>query len=234
MSTGARLIMSDFRRRGVILAGHGMLRAGKVWHSQVFSMIEGEPFAALSGHGPLPEAGSRTFEAYTIFVSMVAERLRVFLQDGDLRSFFFNRQFGDVVQEVPAAYWARPESVAMLQRDFFDAFEIQSSLSQPVPRDSFYFSVSDVTEILQPGFAKKKSVPNKVPLPRAKQRELVDALRSIVDQNEGIRRKEQFKMLEELPEFRGYWITDSNFRAAAKGVPVKRGRPRKEASSVTT
>jgi hypothetical protein len=29
------------------------------------------------------------------------------------------------------------------------------------------------------------------------------------------------------------WIKDSNFRAAAKNVPVKRGRPRKEASSVT-
>jgi len=71
-------------------------------------------------------------------------------------------------------------------------------------------------------------------LPRAKQRELVGALRSIVEQNEGIRRKEQFKRLEELPEFRGYTITHSNFRAAAKDVPVKRGWPRKEASSVTT
>jgi hypothetical protein len=205
-----------------------MLRAGKLWHGKVFIMIEGEPFAALSGHGPLTEAGSRTFEAYTMVVSMVAERLRVFLQDGYLRSFFFNRQFGDVFQEVPAAYWARPESVAMLQRVFLDAFEIQSSSSQPVPRDSFYFSVSDLTEILQPGFAKKKSVLNKVPLPRAKQPELVDALRLIVEQNEGIRRKEQFKRLEELPEFRGYTITQSNFRAAAKDVPVKRGRPRKE------
>jgi hypothetical protein len=234
MSTIARLIMSDFPRRGVIRAGQGMLRAGKVWHSKVFSMIEGEPFAALSGHGPLPEAGSRTFAAYTMLVSMVAERLRVFLQNGDLRSFFFNRQFGNVFQEVPAAYWASPESVAMMQRVFFEAFETQSSLLQPVPRDSIYFSVSDLTEILQPGFAKKKSVVDKVPLPRAKQPKLVDALRSIVEQNEGIRREKQFKLLEELPEFRGYWITDSDFRAAAKSVPVKRGRPPKEAHSVTT
>jgi hypothetical protein len=160
-----------------------------------------------------------------MFVSLVAERLRVFLQDGDLRSFFFNRQFGNVVQEVPAAYWARPESAAMLQRVFFDAFEIQSSASQPVPADSIYFSVSDLTEILQPGFAKKKSVLHKKPLPKAQQRKLVDALRSIVEQNEGIRREKQFKLLEELPEFRDYWITDSDFRAAAKNVPVKRGRP---------
>jgi hypothetical protein len=50
--------MSDFRRRGLVRASLRMLRAGKLWHSKVFSMIEGEPLAALSGYGPLTEAGS--------------------------------------------------------------------------------------------------------------------------------------------------------------------------------
>jgi hypothetical protein len=229
----ARLIVNNFRQYGFIRASHGILRAAKVWHSEAFTLIEGKAFAALNGHGPLPEASSTAFEAHKTIISIVAERLRVFLLDGDLGSFFFNRQFGNVFQEVPPAYWAKLESRAMLERVFFEAFETQSTTSQPAPRDSFYFCVSDLTKILQSGSARKRSVIGKMPLPRAKQQKLADALRSIIEQNEGIRRKEQFKMLQELPEFRMYWITDRDLRAAAKEVPIKRGRPREDDSLVT-
>src|SRR5437868_5446666 len=150
------MIMSDFRRRGFVRASHGILKAAKIWHGATFTELEGK--VAVNGYGPLTAASSTIFAEYTRLVSDVVERLRVLLRDGELRSFLFNRQLSNFFQKVPSEYWAKPESAGTLERLFFEAFEIQSSVSQPVPRDSIYFSVSDLTELLEPGFANERLV----------------------------------------------------------------------------
>lgn len=65
----------------------------------------------------------------------------------------------------------------MLARLFYEAFEIQSSVSQPVPRDSIYFSASDLAELLNPGYAEKKRLAFvKIRLDAVAKKELADEL----------------------------------------------------------
>jgi hypothetical protein len=220
------MIMSDFRRRGFVRASHGILWAAKIWHGATFSEVEGK--AAFNGHGPLTAESSTIFAEYTRLVSDVVERLRVLLRDGELRSFLFNRQLSNLFQKVPSEYWAKPESAAMLERLFFEAFEIQSSVSQPVPRDSIYFSVGDLTELLEPGFANERLVFDKPHLDQGMKKDLADALRSLSERHPKLRRPDQYKMARELPEFRQYRITDRDLREAARKAPIPPGRPRKE------
>ena len=216
--------MSDFRRRGFIRASHGILKAKKIWHGATFGELEGR--AAVNGHGPLTAASSTIFAEYTRLVSDVVERLRVLLRDGELRSFLFNRQLSNLFQKVPCEYWAKPESAGTLERLFFEAFEIQSSVSQPVPCDSIYFSVGDLTELLEPGFANERLI---APLlDEGMKKDLADALRSLSERHPKLRRPDQFKMVRESAEFRRYRITDRDLREAARKAPIPPGRPRKE------
>jgi len=216
------MIMSDFRRRGFIRASHGILKAKKIWHGATFGELEGR--AAVNGHGPLTAASSTIFAEYTRLVSDVVERLRVLLRDGELRSFLFNRQLSNLFQKVPCEYWAKPESAGTLERLFFEAFEIQSSVSQPVPRDLIYFRLSDLTELLEPGSASF----GKMRLDEGTKQDLADALRSLSERHPKLRRPDQFKLVRELPEFRQYRITDRDLREAARKAPIPSGRPRKE------
>jgi hypothetical protein len=220
------MIMSDFRRRGFVRASHGILKAAKIWHGATFSELEGK--AAVNGHGPLTAASSTIFAEYTRLVSDVVERLSVLLRDGELRSFLFNRQLHNLFQEVPSEYWAKPESAGMLERLFFEAFEIQSSVSQPVPCDSIYFSVGDLTELLEPGFANERLVFYKIRLDEGTKKDPADALRSLSERHPKLRRPDQFKLVRELPEFLQYRITDRDLREAARKAPIPSGRPRKE------
>ena len=218
--------MSDFRRRGFVRASHGILKAAKIWHGATFTELEGK--VAVNGHGPLTAASSTIFAEYTRLVSDVVERLSVLLRDGELRSFLFNRQLHNLFQKVPSEYWAKPEAVGMLERLFFEAFEIQSSVSQPVPCDSIYFSVSDLAELLEPGFANERLVFYKIRLDEGMKKDLADALRSLSERPPKLRRPDQFKLVRELPEFQQYRITDRDLREAASKAPIPPGRPRKK------
>ena len=184
--------------------------------------------AAVNGHGPLTAANSIIFAEYMRLVSDVVERLRVLLRDGQLRSFLFNRQLSNLFQEVPSEYWVKPESADRLARLFFEAFEIQSSLSQPVPGDLIYFSVGDLTELLEPGSANERLVFCKIPLNESKKKDLADSLRSIKEQCPKLSRPDQFKLVRELPEFQHIRITDRDLRKAARKAPIPPGRPRKK------
>jgi len=220
------MTMSDFRRRGFVRASHGVSKAAKIWHGATFSELEGK--AAVNVHGPLTAANSTIFAEYTRLVSDVVERLRVLLRDGELRSFLFNRQLHNLFQKVPSEYWATPESAGMLERLFFEAFEIQSSVSQPVPRDLIYFSVGDLTELLEPGFTNERLVFYKIRLDEGAKQDLADALPSLSERHPKLRRPDQFKAARELPEFRQYRITDRDLREAARKAPIPPGRPRNE------
>src|SRR5712672_81131 len=123
------MIMSDFRRLGFVRTSHGILKAARIWHGATFSELEGKA----------------SFAEYARLIWDVVERLRVLLRDGELRSFHFNRQLNNLFQKVPSEYWVKPESAGRLARQFFEALEIQSSVSQPVPCDLIYFSVADLT-----------------------------------------------------------------------------------------
>jgi hypothetical protein len=103
------------------------LIAAKTWHMEIFSEIECKAAAAVNGHGPLSQASLPAFEKYKRLISSVAKRLNVSLRNGELRSFFFNRQFSDRFEAVLTAHWSEPESVGELVRLFFEDFEIQSS-----------------------------------------------------------------------------------------------------------
>ena len=109
-----------------------------------------------------------------------------------------------------------PKSAGMQERLFFEAFEIQSSVSQPVLRNSIYFSVGDLTELLEPGFANERLVFNKPHLDQGMKKDLADALRSLSERHPKLRRPDQYKMARELPEFRQYRITDRDLREAAR------------------
>jgi len=220
--------MSDFRRRGFVRAEHGILMAAQNWHKESFSEIEGKAAAAINGHGPLSQASLLAFEKYKRLISNVAKRLNVLLRDGELRSFFFNRQFADRFEAVPTAHWSEPESVGELVRLFFEAFEIQSSASKPVlPRDSLYFSGSDLAESLDLEFARRWPFV-KIPLDAVGKKELADALQSLSEQRPMRRRPDQFKAAKKLPELRQYRITDRDLREAARKRPLPLGRPRKK------
>jgi hypothetical protein len=219
--------MSDFRRRGFVRASHGILKAAKIWHgTATFNELEG--MAAVNGHGPLTAANSEVFAEYMRLVSDVVERLRVLLRDGQLRSFLFNRQLSNLFQEVPSEYWVKPDSADRLARFFFEAFEIQSSLSQPVPCDLIYFSVGDLTELLEPGSANERLVFYKIRLNESTKRDLADLLRSIAERRPKLSRPDQFKLVRELPEFQQIRITDRDLREAARKAPIPPGRPRKK------
>jgi hypothetical protein len=219
--------MSDFRRRGFIQAAHGISQAARIWHGEAFSMLEGQVAASVNGHGPLPAANSRAFEDYKRLISAVAERLTALLGNGDLRSFYFNRRFGSVFEAAPSEYWSKPESEGMLVRLYFEASEIQSSASQPVPRESLYFSVGELAELLNPGCGEKSLAFVKIPLDGPGKKNLAAALKWLSEQRPKIRRADQVQMVRDWPEFRKYRITDRDLREAARTVPLPRGRHRK-------
>jgi hypothetical protein len=212
--------MSDFRRRGFTRAAHGILQAARIWHGENFGVIEDRASFAVSGHGPLPAESAPASAEYKRFISEVAGRLHVFLLNGELRSFLFTTRFG--FQPVPREYWINPERVGMLEQLFFEAFEIQSSTSQPVLRDLIFFSVSDLVGLLDAGNAKRRAFVKK-PLDAEAEKRLADFLQSLSEQR--IPRPEQFRMARESPEFLG--ITDRDLRKAAKQAPLPPGRPRK-------
>jgi hypothetical protein len=106
-------------------------KVARIWHGATFSEFGDDP--GLNEHGPLTAAKLAKLADYRRLVSIVAERLRPFLQDRKVRSFLFNRQLRNFFQKVPCEYWADPESAGMLMRLFFEEFEIRSSSSQPVP-----------------------------------------------------------------------------------------------------
>jgi hypothetical protein len=215
--------MSDFRRRGFTRAAHGILQAARIWHGEDSRVIEDTASVAVSGHGPLPAASCVVFEEYKGLISAIAERLIGFLRNGELGSFHFNRQFGGVFDAAPAAFWSKPEAVDMLIQLFFEARETQSSASQPVPRDSLYFRVSDLAELLDAGNARRRTFFGK-PLDTEAKKRLADVLQSLSEQR--IPRPEQFPIVRESSEFLEYRITDRDFRKAAKRAPLPPGRPR--------
>ena len=43
--------MSDFLKRGFLRASHGILKAARIWHGEIFSEVDCKP--AINGHGPL-------------------------------------------------------------------------------------------------------------------------------------------------------------------------------------
>jgi hypothetical protein len=143
MSTTARLIMSDFRRRGFIRASYGMLKVARIWHGATFSEFEDD--SELNGHGPLTAAKLAKLADYTRLVSIIAERLRPFLQDGEVRSFLFNRQLRNFFQKVPCEYWANPESAGMLMRFFLR----NSKFGRPCRNQSLatQFTLASVTSL---------------------------------------------------------------------------------------
>ena len=91
-------------------------KVARIWHGATFSEFGDDP--GLNEHGPLTAAKLAKLADYRRLVSIVAERLRPFLQDRKVRSFLFNRQLRNFFQKVPCEYWADPESAGMLMRFF--------------------------------------------------------------------------------------------------------------------
>ena len=216
--------MSGLRRCGVIGAADGILKAARIWHGKTFSTIEAYATPAVYQHGPLTAAMSAVLTEYKTLISTVAERIRISLQDGKLRAFFFNRRFGSIFRAVPSEYWSKPESLSLLERVFFEAIEYQSSSSQPAPRESIYFMVRELDELLGSGFAR---VFLKDRLDMDMKRHLADVLQFLSEQYPGLRRPDQFKLAQEHADLRRYRITDRDLREAARQAALSPGRPRK-------
>jgi hypothetical protein len=218
--------MSNLHWSGVIGAADGILRTAKFRHGATFSTIDAKATPAIYGHGPPTAAMSSVFAEYRRLISTVTEQIHNSLQNGKLRAFFFNRRFGNVFRAVPSAYWSKPESLSLLERVFFEAIEFQSFSSQPAPRDSFYFMVGELDELLVYGFA-RKSVFLKDRLDKDGKRYLADVLQRLSEQYPGLRRPDQAKLVREHPDFRRIRITERDLREAARQAPLPPGRPRK-------
>jgi len=213
MTSIAETDMSDLRRC-FLPAKYAVLKAVGHWHGERVEAEIWRTDEALEqvGRAP-PQAGSSQRHECERVAAIKGEWLRVLLREKRLTAYSFN----PALQEVPLEYWARRESVGMLERDLFEPLE------DPQFSDPIYFSVAEINDLLDPG--PDEPTLTKMPLPQAMEYMVADALRSLSHSH--LRRKEQYEVVRRLPQFLNYYITDRILRKAARDAPVRKGRPRK-------
>jgi hypothetical protein len=132
--------------------------------------------------------------------NQTVQRLRNFLHEQKLKAYYFD---DSGCRSVSPQFWATEQADG-------------ASWYESRPNYSLFLLQSELDVLLSEQPAKKK------PFPRAKMPELVAALRKLDDLPN---RTAQLEALCNMPEFRGFTITNAVFREAAKEAgPRRAGR----------
>ena len=222
--------MSDFCPEGYLPTRAAIVRAAERWFPDEVAAVESaaqldsqatpdnslEAVARAFSQPQVPDAWRHAFEQVA---TQTVHRLRHLLHQGTLNAYFFR---DDGCHSVSREFWATAQADGVMESGTYWPFGLPTSWYERRPNYSLFFLRSELDALLSEQPAKKR------PFPGAKFPELVAALRKLDDLPN---RAAQLQAVCDMPEFRGFTITDAIFRGAAREAgPRRAGRKSRQKS----
>jgi hypothetical protein len=210
---------------GYVSTQQAIARAAKRWFAEQFHELEKarESQTETQPDSHIAQA-VRAFsspeypEEFRLIASQTVLRMRNLLHRGELTAYYFDNQGR---HSVPRDYWATAEAHGVLEVGVYWPCGKPSQLYESRLNYDLFIRQLDLDRLLSETPVEKR------PLPRSKMPALAEALRRLEDLPN---RKAQLQAVRELPEFREFKITVTEFREAAKNLPRKPGRKSKRES----
>jgi hypothetical protein len=139
-------------------------------------------------------------------------RLQNLLHQNKLHGYYFDNNGRHTIS---SDFWATAEANGVLESGIYWPFGRPSRAYEQRPNHSLFLLESELNKLLSNEPATKR------PFPRSRLADLAAALRRLDNLPN---RAAQHQALCELPDFREFKITHSDFRAAARQVPRDPGR----------
>ena len=215
--------MNDFCPDGYVRSQYAVFTAAKMWFPEQIAALETatesqsetKPDNSIQGLRRVfsqPQLPNALQLELRDTLNQTTYRLRNFLHQGGLNAYYFG---DDGRHSVSRDFWATTQADGVLESGTYWPYGKPPRAYEPRPNYRLFLRQSELDALLTERLVKKR------PFPRAKMPDLLAALRKLDDLPN---RKDQFRALCEMTEFREFKITNPLFREAARLAPRGAGR----------
>lgn len=215
--------MSGFYPDGYVPTQEAIARAAEYWFPERFAALkiaaapqpQAKPDngvdAAARAFSPPPQIPETSQREFADIANQTVHRLRNLLHQGELKAYYFA---DDGSHAVPCEFWATTAADGVLEMGTLWPFGQPTAWYERRPSYPLFLAQLELGVLLSNQHTTKRHLAaTEIP-------KLVAALRNLAH----LSRPAQRDALRELPEFRGYRITEKLFREAAQKVPRGPGR----------